>query len=345
MTNRAIVIADPIIPVPPQHYGGTERIVHLLCDGLTQRGWTIDLIAAEGSKCYGHGRLYTHRPPSLAKPSRVYRKLRFQLLSLRAASRVDVVIAFCRADYLWSLARTRVPLVVVFENPAHQFEMDWITRARQTNLRFVGVSAAQMAGLSPASLVEVVHNATDVDGHNYSPLPTHPPYVAFLGRMTANKGVHLAIDAAELAGVRLVIAGNVPDKEHGARDYFEKLIKPRLGPTVEWIGPVDDTGKTRLLGGATAMLFPIQWPEPCALVIPEAFACGCPVIGWRNGSVPEVIDEGITGFVVQSVQEMATAIRKASQIDRMACRTAAESRFSQQAMLTGYLRVIDQVVQ
>jgi glycosyltransferase involved in cell wall biosynthesis len=339
---RVLLVADPHIPIPPLHYGGSERIVHLLCDGFRQRGCVVDLIAAEGSQSYG-GRLFTHRAPSLARLSRAYRKIRFQLLSLRAARVADVVVSFARLDYLWTLARTSVPLVVVFENPAHQFEIDWIAKVRTAGVRFVGVSRSQMAGLEPAPLIDVIHNAADAERLGFSPNPADPPYFAFLGRLTANKGVHLAIEAARIAGVRLVIAGNVPEKEPGARAYFDSVIRPELGPMVEWIGPVDNVGKARLLQGATALLFPIQWAEPFGLVMAEALACGCPVIGWRNGSVREVIEHGMTGFVVESVNEMAGAIGRVDEIERIACRRAYEERFSAETMVDQYLRVIEKV--
>jgi glycosyltransferase involved in cell wall biosynthesis len=340
---RALVITDPQIPVPPTAYGGTERIVALLCDGLKRRGWTVDLLAGAGSRRYG-GRLYTHQAPTLAKPSRVYRKIWFQALSLWAARSADVVVSFGRADYLWALLRTRVPLVLGFQNPILTREVaEPVALRGGRGVRFVGISQAQITGLPHAELTEVVYNATDTDRFPFSPVPGDPPYVMFLGRLTANKGVHLAIEAARAAGVRLVLAGNVSN-EPGGPEYFAARVKPNLGPGVEWIGPVADDRKRDLLGGATALLFPAQWPEPFGIVMAEALACGCPVIGWRNGSVPEVVRDSETGFVVDSVAGMVDAIRRAGRIDRAACRRDAEERFSADALVGGYLRVIDQVV-
>jgi glycosyltransferase involved in cell wall biosynthesis len=156
--------------------------------------------------------------------------------------------------------------------------------------------------------------------------------------------VHLAIKAAQIAGMKLVIAGNVSDSEPGAREYFQEQIVPHLGPEIEYIGIVNDVEKTKLLSGARAMLFPIQWREPFGIVMAEALACGCPIIGWRNGSVPEVVRHGETGFIVDSLEEMVSAIRAVSTIDRKACRRDAETRFDQEALVDGYLRVIDKLL-
>src|SRR5262245_2621151 len=121
---RTLVISGPYVPVPPTHYGGTERIAALLCEGLRRRGWTVDLLAAPGSQAYG-GRVYAHRPATLARPSRAYRKIRFQLQSVCAARSADVVVSFVRIDYLWALLRTRTPLVLAFQNPIRPREVEW----------------------------------------------------------------------------------------------------------------------------------------------------------------------------------------------------------------------------
>lgn len=340
---RLLVIADPHIPVPPPLYGGTERIVHLLCEGMAARGHTVDLIAAAGSRTYG-GKLYPHAAPTRSKLSRAFRKLRFQLLVHDAARNADLVITHGRPDYLWQLYRGRKPLVVQFHNPVGQHEIDAVLAARRDRIRFIGVSRDHVAGLRPAELIDVVHNAVPVDRYPFRTRPDANPYFAFLGRLTRNKGVHLAIDAAKRAGVKLVIAGNVSESEPGAKEYFEREVRPHLGLTCEYIGPVDDAAKATLLGGATALLFPIQWREPFGIVMAEALACGCPVIGWRNGSVPEVVKHGETGFIVDSVEQMADAIRNIGTIDRAACRRDAEERFSPTALVDGYLRVFDRLL-
>jgi glycosyltransferase involved in cell wall biosynthesis len=175
----------------------------------------------------------------------------------------------------------------------------------------------------------------------FQPEPENPPYLVFLGRLTRNKGVHLAIAAAKATGYRLRIAGNLPLDEEGAGEYFSSHVQPNLDAQIEWIGPVDDVAKQKLLGGAKALLFPIQWREPFGIVMVEALACGCPVIAWRNGSVPEVVRNGHTGFVIESMAEMVEAISKVDSIDRSVCRQDAEQRFSEESMVTRYLEVLE----
>jgi len=340
---HVVVVADPHIPIPPSGYGGAERIVAILCQGLAERGHKVDLIAGSGSSAYG-GSVVIHYPPGKKKIQRAYRKILFQFLSWRACRRAQVVVSFGRVDYLWTVLRGGVPLVQVFQNPAKQSELDFVLATRKHALRFVGVSSDQMDGLGPRDLIHVVHNAASVERMVFSPAAQSPPYFAFLGRLTANKGVHLAIQAAKLANVKLVIAGNVSRTEAGAANYFESQVKPYLGPMIEYIGEVNDEAKVKLLGGATAMLFPIQWREPCALVLPEALACGCPVIAWKNGCVAEVIKHGRTGFVVESLDEMVAAIQKIDQINRLDCRRDAELRFSASHMVDEYEKIILEIV-
>jgi glycosyltransferase involved in cell wall biosynthesis len=308
-----------------------------------ERGHTVDLIAGSGSQRYG-GSLTVHRAPSKQPVSRIYRKLLFQGMSWRAARKADVVISNGRIDYLWAIAKGGTPIIHVFHHPTQQSEVDCLLRMRSTGVRFIGVSHDQVAGLEPSDRIDAVYNCVDVRRMTATECPESPPYVAFLGRLTANKGVHLAIQAAQIAGVKLVIAGNVSDSEPGAREYFQEQIVPHLGPEIEYIGVVNDVEKTKLLSGASAMLFPIQWREPFGNVMAESLACGCPVIGWRNGSVPEVIRHGATGFIVDSLEEMVTAIRAVSAIDRKACRREAESRFDKDVLVEGYLHVIHKLL-
>jgi glycosyltransferase involved in cell wall biosynthesis len=200
-----------------------------------------------------------------------------------------------------------------------------------------------MQNLSPSELIDVVHNATDTQYFRFNGIPDEPGYVVFLGRLTANKGVHLAIEAARLAGVRLLIAGSI-SQEPGGPEYFTTKVKPQLGDDTVYVGEVNDEQKRELLGAARALLFPIQWNEPFGIVMAEALACGCPVIGWRNGSVPEVVRHAENGFIVESVAEMAEAIRQIERIDRAVCRGDAEERFSPEALVNGYLRVFEKVL-
>jgi glycosyltransferase involved in cell wall biosynthesis len=334
---RILVIADARLPVPPARYGGTERIVALLCAGLAARGHEVTLMAAKGSRDYG--RLITHPwAGHKPRPYRAWCKLRFQALSLWHARDADVVINFGRIDYLWSLFKTSKPLVCTFENPIEQPMIDFLLARRRKALALVSVSDHQRAHLAGTGRWRTIFNAIDTDRLAFAPRPD-PGYLAFLGRLTENKGVHLAIDVARQLGRPLRIAGNVPD-EPGDRQFFETRVRPQLGDGIEWIGAVDDEAKVPFLQNAAALLVPIQWDEPFGLVVAEALACGAPVVAMHRGSMPELIRHGVTGFLCRSTDEMAAAVRRIGEIDRRACREDCERRFSADAMVDRYVSVM-----
>ena len=167
--------------------------------------------------------------------------------------------------------------------------------------------------------------------------------MAFIGRLTSNKGVHVAIEVARRLGQPLRIAGNVSD-EDGDREFFETRVRPQLGNGIEWVGPVDDAAKAPFLQNAAALLMPVQWDEPFGLVVAEALACGTPVLALRRASMPELIRHGITGFLCASTDEMVAAARRLDEIDRRACRADCERRFSADRMVDEYLSAIQSVV-
>jgi glycosyltransferase involved in cell wall biosynthesis len=323
---KVLVIADPHIPVPPRSYGGTERIAALTCQALVALGHTVVLLAGPGSRDYGGG-LTVHRAPTAALSSRGWRKALFLMLTAQLSADVDLVICHGRYDYLGAILARGVPLLLWMHNPVVQADIDYLLDRGAKKVRFVGISQAQVRGLIPAHLIEVVYNCVDTDRNPFASRPATPPYVAFLGRLTPNKGVHLAIQAARRAGVPLIIGGNITD-EPGVRAYFDSQVRPELGGSCRWIGPYDDRAKMELLQGASALLFPIQWDEPFGLVMIEALACGTPVIAVRRGSTPEVVRHGETGFLCGGPDDMAVAIHRAPALDRAACRRDVEERFS-----------------
>ena len=233
-------------------------------------------------------------------------------------------------------------MVCWFQNPVEQREIDWLLARRKNDLELVGISQAQTSGLNTGGRMSVLYNAVDTQFLGFSNYPAAPPYVAFVGRLTRNKGVHLAIEAAKRAGVTIKIAGNISKKEVGEEEYFEREVRPRLGQGCEWIGPVDAAQKRVLLQGAQALLFPIQWNEPFGIVMAESLACGTPVVAWRIASTPEVVRDGSNGFLCDSVEEMAAAIRRvqAGEIHRETCRRDAEERFSQDVLLSKFLNLV-----
>jgi glycosyltransferase involved in cell wall biosynthesis len=243
---RILVIADPNLPVPPTLYGGAERIVGFLCEGLRDRGHEVRLMGAPGSTNYGGG-LWKHHLPSSHFVSRAFRKLLFQPWSLHAARGVDIVINAGRPDYLEAIFRTRLPLLHCFHNPVDQGQLDWILLRRRDRIRFVGVSRNQVGDLTPPGLIDVVYNAAET--RVLQPTEKRGDYLAFLGRMTSNKGADTAIAVAQKTGRKLKLAG-VISNESGGRDFFETQVRPRLGKDLEYVGPVNDEAKREFLGQA-----------------------------------------------------------------------------------------------
>jgi glycosyltransferase involved in cell wall biosynthesis len=328
------LVADPIVPVPPRGYGGSERIVALLCEGLLARRHAVTLLAGPGSETAG--RLFVHHPPGRAFRSRAFRKILFQPLSLFAAGNADVIHNFGRLDYLWALRKTRIPLVHTFENPIHQNEVDLLANRRSVKL--VSISDEQRRAFNGAAPWRTVFNAVDIDRLPFVAEPSGEPYLAFLGRLIPNKGVHLAIQVARELGMKLRIAGNV-STEQGARAYFETQVKPELGGLVEWIGEIGDAEKAAFLGHARALLFPIQWDEPFGIVVAEALSCGTPVIAFRRGSMPELIEDGVCGFLCDSLDEMKAAITKLPNLRRIDCRRVCEEKMSADHMVEQYVEI------
>lgn len=336
---RLLFIVDAEIPVPPRDYGGIERIVAGLAAELQAMGHRVDLIAGPGSRSYG-GDLVIHRRPGPGWFSRAFRKAWFQVRTLPAIRRADVILNFGRLDYLVAALRTRVPLVCCFQNPVSQTEVDWLRHRKKRRLALVGISQSQIEDLRDRDEFAIIPNATEVGRFPFQAKTAEPPYLAFLGRITKNKGADTAIRVARRSGMKLRIGGNLSD-EAGGREFFETEVRPELDDRVEWIGPVDDVAKQGLLGGACAMLFPIRWKEPFGIVMVESLACGTPVIATRCASTPEVIDEGVTGFLCDDEDAMVAAVAEIGTIERADCRRAAEERFSTAAMTRRYLELVE----
>lgn len=338
--RTVLIVADPKLPVPPRHYGGSERIAALLARGLQERGWKVRLLAAPGSRNYGDG-VWLHRSPGRLLVSRAFRKFWFQVVAWRASRGCDVVVNFGRIDYLWSLFRSDLPLVFRFGNPVSQDELFYLSRHCHTKVCCVFISRNQIKHLATIGRHRVVHNGVDLDQFSPDDQPiANRDYLLFLGRLTRNKGLDLAIDAARRMDCRLVIAGNLSD-EPEEQLFFEREVRPQLNERCQWIGPVDDYQKRSLLRGARALLFLIRWEEPFGIVMAESLACGTPVIATRIGSVPEVVVHGRTGFICDDLPAICEAIRSIETILPTECRAEAIRRFSIQPFLAGMLDAIE----
>ena len=325
-----MITADPELPVPPRLYGGIERIIALLAEGLTTRGHDVTLVAHADSTA--PGRLVPYARQTGAGLASVGNALTIA----RAASRhrPDVIHSFGRLASLVGVMPARLPKIMSYQRavtPRSIRAGQWLGGGRLT---FSACSARMIDAVRHLAPWRVIHNAVDTRRYRFTPAVSADAPLVFLGRIEAIKGPQVAIDVARRAGRRLVIAGNVPD-EH--RAFFEQRIRPHIdGYRVEYTGSVDDIQKSELLSQAAALLMPILWEEPFGIVMAEALACGTPVIGLARGAVPEVVEDGVTGFVRQQEDELVEAVNAVARLDRAACRRAAETRFSHTVLVSAH---------
>ena len=334
---RIALTADPELPVPPRQYGGIERIVDFLARGLERRGHEVTLFAHPGSA--SAGRLIAWpgaRSDSAADTARN------ALTLAREAGAFDVVHSFSRIAYMLPILASPTPKLMTYQREISPRSVRLGHLLSGGSLWFSAISRQMMAHVSHIGAWRMVYNGAPLDRYDFRADPGPDAPLVFLGRVEAIKGPHLAIEIARRAGLPLVIAGNVPP-EHQA--WFDAQVKPHLdGEQVRYVGPVDDAQKNALLGGARALLMPIQWDEPFGIVMAEAMACGAPVLATARGAAPEVVEHGVTGFVAEDVDGLVAAVGRLAAIDRRACRARTERLFSDTAVVEGYLAVYDEML-
>jgi glycosyltransferase involved in cell wall biosynthesis len=330
---RVVMVVNPSLPVPPARYGGTQRIAAAVARGLVRRGDDVTMLAATGSSIEGVRHVAIRYRFPAPRALRLWWFVRQWSLVRWHARRADVIVGFWREDFLLGAVPRRCRLIMTYHDPVSESRLRPLPRTLRTS-----VSDDQRSNLTSGAWV-TVHNGVDTD--YFTPAPERSGgYVAFLGRLSPEKGVDTAIRAARAVGVPLRIGGNLPDSRE-ARSAFEAQVRPSLGDGVQWLGELDDHQKRKLLRGADALLFPIRWREPFGLVMAEALACGTPVIAMRAGATPEVVRHGETGFLCDDEQAMVQAVRRITEIDRQVCRRDAVERFSEHRMVRDYLRIIE----
>ncbi len=329
---RIFVTADPELPVPPRLYGGIERVVALLVEGLVARGHSVTLFAHPESRVSADLVAYSGRRSGSAADT----MLNAAQIALEAARRhPDVIHSFGRLAYLLPVMPLPIPKIMSYQRAVTKRSVEMGTRLSRGTLHFTACSR-QLIREVDGPAWQVIYNGVPIENYQFEPAVSADAPLMFLGRIERIKGTHLAIEVARKTKRRLIIAGNVPEgEEHQA--YFKTEIEPHVdGSSIMYAGPVDDTMKSELLSQMQALLMPVLWNEPFGIVMAEALACGTPVIGLSRGAVPEVVSDGVTGFVCRNVDEMVAAVGRLSVIDRRACRDAAERRFSQTAIVDGY---------
>jgi len=341
---RIAQVAPLYESVPPKLYGGTERVVSYLTEGLVRLGHEVTLFASGDSQTTA--KLVPACPRALWRDERCRETLphhvRLMELVFQDVSRFDVIHFHC--DYLHFPLLRRHPCasVTTLHGRLHVPDLGALFE-EYADVPLVSISDDQRRPMPRANWRGTVYHGLPRNLHTFG--EGSGDYLAFLGRVSPEKGLDRAIAIARRAGVPLKVAAKIYPEE---RDYYKQVIEPLFRESrgaVEFLGEVGGRAKDELLGNARALLFPIDWPEPFGLVMIEALACGTPVVAFRNGSVPEIIEDGVTGFVVQDVEEGVEAVRRVGWLDRATCRKAFEQRFDAARMARDYLEVYRQLVQ
>jgi glycosyltransferase involved in cell wall biosynthesis len=336
---RIAIIAPPWFPIPPSGYGGIESMVHTLVEGLADRGHEIVLVGAgthHGSAKF----LQTYDPAPLDRMGEAFPEVVHALLAARHLEDLDVDVVHDNslAGPLTSGWRTS-PTVVTAHGPiAAEMEACYRILSRYTAL--VAISDGQRAKGPDMPWKGRVYNAIPVDEYPFE--SQKEDFCLFLGRVSAEKAPDLAIKAARAAGYPIVVAAKC--NEPPEKRYFEERVRPLLGPDAEWFGEADTEQKKDLLARARCLVFPIQWDEPFGIVMVEAMACGTPVVALDRGSVPEVVVDGVTGFICREADELPNAIRRVGEIDPKACRRRVFDVFDVADMVDGYEAIYRQLL-
>ena len=331
---RIAQIAPLYEAVPPKLYGGTERVVAHLTNALVARGHDVTLFASGDSET--DATLVSCRKVAL----RLDKELSWDvpahlsmLAEIRSRARhFDILHFHLDCYHLPFFADMTDRTLTTLHGRQDVKDLGEIHRY-YPNYPVVSISASQRRPLPHLRWVRTVHHGYPKSQYEFSARPKGD-YLAFLGRVSPEKGVDRAIEIAKRTGLPLRIAAKINSAD---LDYFVAKIEPLLkSPGVEFIGEIGESEKSEFLGNARAVLFPISWPEPFGLVMIEAMACGTPVIGFNHGSVSEVISHGVTGFIVDSIDEAMQAVKRVKSLDRAEVRTCFERRFSVDVMAQGY---------
>jgi glycosyltransferase involved in cell wall biosynthesis len=344
MRRRILIVMDPMIPVPPRHYGGIERVVADLADGLVRRGHDVVLWAGPGSQTTAALRTFG-REGEWTGWSNIRNTIHLTARFARS-HRFDVIHNFGRLAYLTGVLRSDVPKVQTYMRPVNPRNMEKVRRLGGRRIQYTAVSAAiRETGLPGGGDWAVVPNGASATRFPFN--PSVDPRVAplmFLGRLERCKGAHSAIAVARRLDRRLVLAGNISSLPH-EREYYETEVAPLVdGRQIVYVGPVDDETKGALLREAAALLLPVEWDEPFPVVLPEALLSGTPVVAFRRGGIPEGIVHGRTGFLCDTVEQMVRCVGELSTIDRTACRADAERRFDDETIVSAYEAVYERLI-
>ena len=327
--------------VPPKTYGGTERVVALLTRELVAAGHDVTLYATADSQTPARLKPVCGRPirdnPVYVDPVALHIQMIEQVLE--DSAEYDLVHFHTDVLHLPFLRDLPCPSLTTLHGRLDLSHLVTVY-AEHTDAPLISISNAQRAPLPDVHWAGTVYHGIGRDELSLS--SPRDGYLAFLGRISPEKRPDKAIEIALEAGMKIKLAAKIDPVD---REYYDQVVKPLLAhKDVEFVGEVNPCEKAAFLQGAAALLFPIDWPEPFGLVMIEAMACGTPVVAWNRGSVPEVIDEGVTGFVVETDEQAAEALARCAGFDRRACRARFEQRFLSDRMMRDYVRHYEEMI-
>lgn len=337
---KIAILASNLYPIPPRATAAAELIVSQITEGLVKRGFPVTLYAAGDARTKARLVSVTKRA-SIRDPRigmanhKAYEFIQASHAYADAARwGAKVILSHVPMVSAHFAAFAKFPTVALLHSPPTF--TDSAVMASAPAQKYISISNNQRKLAKGAKFIATIYHGVDTKALRFQPNPGY--YLAFLGRIRDYKGVAEAIATAQTLRMPLKIAGPIGDAA-----YFAKYVKPALNKQIQYIGEITHAQKSAFLGQALATLFPIGWEEPFGLVIPESLACGTPVIAFKRGSVPELLRNGKTGYIVQNVSQMIAAIRKISRIKRSGCRQEAEHRFSLDRMVDDYARMLSHV--
>jgi glycosyltransferase involved in cell wall biosynthesis len=331
---RIALIAPVWFPVPPTGYGGIEWIVWLLADGLVDAGHDVTLFASGESRTKARLHWVYETAPSEQIGTSIV-ELHHLLACYERADDFDVINDHSGLPAAAVGTGVSTPVLHTVHGPLDAMGGDVYEQIARVSRR-VGLISISLNQRKPKPDLPWAANCPNaLDFSLYPVKPHRGDYLFFLGRMSPDKGCHRAIDVAITAGLPLKIAGK--RREPPEIEYFEQYVRPHLSSQIEYLGEVTHGEKVELLQDARATLFPIEWEEPFGLVMIESMACGTPVVATRHGAVPEVIDDGISGIVVDDYREMVGALERADRLDPLELRRNCEVRYAPERMVADYL--------
>jgi glycosyltransferase involved in cell wall biosynthesis len=340
---RIAQVAPLFESVPPKLYGGTERVVSWLTEELVELGHEVTLFASGDSQTRAsfvpvcREALWRDKHCRETLPHHV----RMMELVFRDVSRFDIIHFHCDYIHFPLIRRYACPNVTTMHGVVQDHDLRGLL-TEYNDVPLISISNSQRTSIPEANWQGNVYHGMPETLHTFWEQPGG--YFAFLGRISPEKGLERAIEIARRTGIPLKVAAKVYPED---RNYFEQVIQPLLCKSVsfvEFVGEVGGMAKDKFLGEAKALLFPVDWPEPFGLVMIEAMACGTPVIAWGNGSVPEIVRDGLTGFVVADIEDAIRCVPQLGTIRRRDCRSVFEAHFSARRMAADYLRIYEQQI-